>query len=409
MDQNNILAAVDLWNSEFNLILMRLEQVHAAFRFLVDNNRPCFDDKCPTACVAFDSDMKFLSWHINPEFWISLPNMEARVFVLCHETYHVFFEHGRRMKNLNHKIANIAEDIVINQMLVEHFFDKNVIDPENMFCWYDNCLAHIEAPYETNREFEYYYDLLYNNECIGSYTLIGNHSDEGLSSDDINDISKSINDAGIPMNDLPSYKGGSLVGSLVKQMSDEYVKPKRKWESVIKKWCANKLKQTVKDLQHWVGKDRRMALLDNKLMIPSTMEHEDKLEVKDKIGVWFYLDTSGSCMNLSKRFFRAAKSLPEDKFDVRLFCFDTRVYETTLKSGKLYGFGGTSFSILEDKISHCIKVQNIKYPDAVFVITDGAGDYVNPKHPDRWYWFLSQNYRHYIPKNSKTFMLKDFE
>src|SRR5690606_5982343 len=122
-------------------------------------------------------------------------------------------------------IANVAEDIVINQMLVEHFFDKNVIDPENRFCWYDNCLAHIKEPYEINREFEYYYKLLYNNVIECSYTLLGNHGGEGLSSNDVDDITESINNSGIPTNDLPSCQGGTLVGSSVQQMSTEYVKP----------------------------------------------------------------------------------------------------------------------------------------------------------------------------------------
>ena len=52
-----------------------------------------------------------------------------------------------------------------------------------------------------------------------------------------------------------------------------------------------------------------------------------------------------------------------------------------------------------------------KYPDAIFVITDGDGNHISPEYPDRWYWFLGGSYTttRYIPPLSKTFMLKDYE
>jgi len=43
------------------------------------------------------------------------------------------------------------------------------------------------------------------------------------------------------------------------------------------------------------------------------------------------------------------------------------------------------------------------------LITDGYGNYVHPEKPERWYWFLSHNYKAYIPAKSKTFMLSDYE
>ena len=131
---------------------------------------------------------------------------------------------------------------------------------------------------------------------------------------------------------------------------------------------------------------------------------------ENKIEVWFFQDTSGSCYGFRDRFFSAAKSLPPDKFDIRMFCFDTRVFETTLKSGKLYGFGGTMFQILENKVQEIIKKENLAYPKAVFVITDGyACDNISPKHPRRWHWFLSTNYTRCIHKECNIHMLKDFE
>jgi hypothetical protein len=106
------------------------------------------------------------------------------------------------------------------------------------------------------------------------------------------------------------------------------------------------------------------------MFLPSDMEIEDDNDEKTRIKVYFYLDTSGSCWGLKDRFFAAALSLPDDRFDIRLFCFDTTVQETTLESRKIYGGGGTSFSILEAHIQKEIKEKG-EYPEAVFVITDG--------------------------------------
>jgi predicted metal-dependent peptidase len=111
---------------------------------------------------------------------------------------------------------------------------------------------------------------------------------------------------------------------------------------------------------------------------------------------------------LAERFFTAANSLPKEKFNVRLFCFDTKVEETDLSSGKIYGGGGTCFKIIEDYIQK-EKSKNKKYPSAVFIITDGMGSKVIPEHPTRWHWFLSEKNVKYIPKQSFVYNLDDFE
>jgi hypothetical protein len=109
---------------------------------------------------------------------------------------------------------------------------------------------------------------------------------------------------------------------------------------------------------------------------------------------------------LKDRFFTAASSLPEDRFNVRLFCFDTKAEETTLESRRVYGGGGTSFACIEEKIR--AETEGKKYPSAVFVITDGMGSKVNPIHPERWYWFLSEDNKKYIPIKSNVYNLDDY-
>ena len=129
-----------------------------------------------------------------------------------------------------------------------------------------------------------------------------------------------------------------------------------------------------------------------------------------RTNVWFFMDTSGSCVGMKDKFFESALSFPKDKFDLRCFCFDTQVYDINLDDGKLYGFGGTSFNIIEDRIQQVIKKENLRYPDAVFVFTDGYGNAVHPQKPERWHWFLDgYQTKSCIPKQSSIYQLSDFK
>jgi len=165
----------------------------------------------------------------------------------------------------------------------------------------------------------------------------------------------------------------------------------------------------TKDCEQWVRINRRFALVDTELILPTEMEVEDVWEEKDRIRVDFYMDTSGSCIGMKDRFFKAAASLPEERFDVRLYCFDTRCYDTTLESKKMEGGGGTSFQCIEDDIQERCQKNGEKYPVAVFVLTDGYGDEISPEDPEAWYWFVTNGYYNYIPKESKKYNLDEFE
>jgi hypothetical protein len=186
-------------------------------------------------------------------------------------------------------------------------------------------------------------------------------------------------------------------------------KRKRKWETVIRKWSLKYLREDDTDVEQWARLNRRLQFFDGELMIPSEVSDEHKEYELNRILVFFFLDTSGSCWNLKDRFFNAAASLPEDRFEIRLFCFDTRVEETSLEGKEVYGGGGTSFSIIEGKIQEIVRKEKKSYPETVWIVTDGAGSTVNPEHPDRWKWFLTGDYKSYIPKKSETYNLNDFE
>ena len=201
---------------------------------------------------------------------------------------------------------------------------------------------------------------------------------------------------------------GSIAGNMVLQVRTSKVQRKRKWESVIRRWCEFKIRENDRHEEQWARMNRRFTALEGNLFLPSEMEVEGREKEKNRIKVVFFQDTSRSCVDLAERFFRAAKSLPSDRFDVDMYCFDTRVYKTSLETGKLYGFGGTSFGILESEVQN-IAAKTRRHPAAVFVITDGYGDRVSPKKPEAWHWFLSSNYTDYIDKRCHIHKLADFE
>lgn len=415
-------------SDEFFSISRSLEKYHSIFDRLWAFGKPVFSTDTKTAAVYFDAIGNSLDFKINPEFWAQ-QNAEQKQFVIAHECLHVILYHGFRITKLNaseRDIANIALDLIVNHSLVNRFgFVRSQVDPNNIYCWTDTVFKEFVPD---NKYYEYYYNLLEKLESSGKSNNSDDSKSESPSLVDDHDSLESFNspDFENKMKELFSdsnaesifdfiedqtkdlqeetKEAGCNPGNLCKYAKNSFVKPKKKWETVIKKWASQYLKDI--DEEQWARKNRRLEFMGNDFMIPSTQEVEEY--EKDKIKVFFFQDTSGSCSGFIDRFFNAAKSLPKDRFDVKMHCFDTRVFETTLESRKLYGFGGTSFTCIENYIQKYIKEKNEKYPIAVFVITDGFGNHVNPQYPKNWYWFIDGTFI-YIPKDSKKFNLKEFE
>jgi hypothetical protein len=196
------------------------------------------------------------------------------------------------------------------------------------------------------------------------------------------------------------------------ELQKRHVKKKKKWESVIKKWESKFKTEDRTIVERWDRINSRFFDLLSKsplIKLPTANVLYEETEEKTKIEVFFFLDVSGSCYDLKDRFYAAAKSLDTKKFNIRLFSFDDTVKELDIKRWRVYGGGGTSFSIIEREIQKIIKTEKLKKYPYTWIITDGWGDPVKPQYPNKWFWFLSDNYKSYIPKESKVFMLKDFE
>lgn len=399
-----------------------LETRHALFYKMWELGVPTFTNEIPTAAVKFDDTGTNIGFIFNKDYWNGLTDYE-RQFIICHECLHVILEHGARGLNAEFPdLANIAMDVVVNHVLVDSFgFEREKISMNEKLCWIDTVWKNTDIEVKNNECFEYYYNLLIENSSLVEANIcsVGHPDDHSsLPASVPEDIANSIteklserekefvNDM-IDKDDPQGTVAGTIGGSLEVYVSIQKVRKKKKWETVIKEWSKKYNKENYKEVEQWARLNRRFATLSSDMILPTDMEIEH--ETEGKIDVWFFQDTSGSCRHYAERFFKAAKTLDPKRFDVRLFCFDTKVYETSLKSGKLYGFGGTFFHILEKKVQEEI-LKGLKHPKAVFVITDGWGTPIRPQQPKKWYWFLTPyNNKRCIPNKCNIFQLKDYE
>ena len=442
---------VRISNEEWFEISLALEPFHAVFYKIWQMGKPCFNADIPTAGVQFDRNGDFIWFHFNPHFWKRL-QFKDKLFVICHEALHIILNHGMRTRDCgpNAQATNVALDVVVNHSLVNNFgFVLNDIEGWQDYCWVDTVFKDKKPLPPDNEMYEYYYNLfekVYGDGGMGDgegggpgtvddHSMMGEGSEgewgkvidklnEGMTDEEKESLKATINKhfESNPSSKKNAKAGVGTGGQWV--FSNAKVKRKAKWETVIKKWSRKYLINKDKDVEQWARLNRRMVMLPRNMFLPTEMEVEDDEKEKTKIDVWFYLDTSGSCWGLKDRFFTAALSLPTDRFNVRLFCFDTKVEETTLESRKMYGGGGTAFDILEAEIQNELRKGGgtkktldgkevpmiVKYPEAVFVITDGYGTTIKPEKPDKWYWFITEGgVKSYIDRGCNFFNLNDFE
>ena len=452
---------------EYLDVLRQLRKHHSLFaQFwtvgdIVEIDHP----KMPTAGIAFDKKTgKGIQFFINPNFWARLSD-DSKAFVIGHECLHVYFDHGRRSLGLDREIANLAQDVVINHYLVDVFgFKREELTFGEKYCWRDTMFPGRDD-IEADRCFEYYYQKLLEqggppkqegegqegesgmpregasdpgegnpgagpaNQTVDVHEFMDEVDDEMLDAiqeavdelmdritpgevEDFEEMVEAGNqEESAKLQEQQQKHAGTMSGGMKTRIRLGRIVKKRKWETIVEQEIGRMIGMIRdQDLELWTRPNRRISAMAGDLILPATVTEE--VPVRDRIDVWFFQDTSGSCREYAERFFKAAATIPEDRFRVRMFCFDTKVYETTLESGQLYGFGGTAFQPIEDAIQSVLnKEEKTKYPQRVFVITDGIGSPVCPEHPGRWHWFITEGYSstQYVPERSRHYKLADYE
>lgn len=400
-----------------------------------------FTDKIPTLAVsATDETGEHIILKINPKFWESIDKLQ-KLFLISHECLHVMLSHLPRLFRMindpafNMHLMNIAADLCVNETLIRHYkFIREEIDIG--WCWLDTVFPDQQVPY--GMSMEYYYSLLIDKkttngenaegkgegETAGEQDSGGNgqpkhpnsladdHSgwfpisnkvlQEIIDNMDVSELEK-LKEVISSVEEQKSCFAGTAYQFVIKQLEDKKIVKKKKWETVIHRWVKSKLKVTENEFYQWARKNRRFVTLDSNFFLPTIADMDKKK--KEKISIAFYLDTSGSCHSYAQRFYDAAKSVPLDRFDVRFFCFSTYVHEIDLKQTRLPMGGGTCFRIIEQSVLKEFE----KYPDGVFIITDGWGTNVSPKIPEKWFWFLTENNDSCFPKTCNKFLLRNYE
>lgn len=453
-------------DAEFMKISRALEEHHAIFYKFWEMGRPIFSRSIKTACVSWDKETQGCTFIFNPDFWESL-DFYNRLWVITHEALHLVLNHIIRFgeNKKSHEIANIAADIVVNHLTVNQFgFDRDRIEDEKKYCWIDTVFP-LMPLLKDDKHFEHYIRLLMQKakqqqqdkkgkpqsggdgsgsgsgggdeepDVSEGTTTVDQH--EGMPTeeemkhicdsindsltdgekDEIKDVIKKhfqVGDGGSkewkPAN--PNASGGNAENCFWTFYNvDKNIKKKRKWETIIQEWVSKRRKPTIKGVERWGHKNRRLASWSTgRLHLPSEMDVDTFAAKEHILNVWFMLDTSPSCDSLKERFFKAAFSLPENRFETNLFSWNTSVTPIDKKNKKVMRGSGTKFSCMENYIQAKMKEESIEYPDAIFVVTDGRSfDYLHTDMPERWYFFLSENYIRYIPDKSHHYNLKDFE
>ncbi len=400
---------------------------HGVFYKFWELVSPYWDDSVPTACVGINATNKNLSFSINKNFWQGLSE-EQKQFVVSHEAYHLINQHGRRANGKFDEAKNVALDIPINEGLVKYFgFDRKTLKMDE-FCWLDTIFPDGSA--EPNRSFEYYYGKLKSDGRLVSmpfgcndHSGMPNGSQEGefidkliesLDEHEAEQLKNLLNrqelnekkDTKEAQNSPESPAGVGSAGVIAK-IDKIFTPKKKKWEQVIKKFCRRKIEKEF-EVNHWIMKDRRMAMFHPDFMLPHDISLDDRQNEKKKQSIFVFLDYSGSCVGYKDRFFKAFDSIPKN-IKVKLFSFDSVAYELDAKERIVIGGGGTSFTCIERKIQEVIKRDNLLYPGTVVVLTDGMANKVQPEKPQNWLFLLTCNYVDCIPPKSKRFNLSDFE
>jgi len=441
----------EITDEEFMTISVALSERHAVYNRFWEFGRPHFTDAIPTAAIVWDKEFHRPMFCFSPKFWEKL-TLDQRIVVIAHEMLHVILNHGKRFEGTKkslRRLVNPAADIVVNHTLVEKFgFTRSEFPDADNLCWVDTIFPD-EKTMPTDKHVEFYLSRMpeppempmggKGKKGDGSgggggdgepHTLDEHDADLtpeeidkiiGRLNDDLSDDEKEeiqgviedlyegddAGDDGDGVGGKEAGKSGTGKWSFVKK---EKVVIKRKWETVINKWARKRIIPEMKGIERWGRRHRRLSAVDfGRMKLPCEMEADSFRAEPKVLTAYFFLDVSGSCSHLVDRFVRAALSLPPDRFATRLFWFNTAVGEIDKETLKIKIGGGTSFSCIVDAVNRYSAEEGIDYPDAVWVITDGYGNPIQPQNADRWYWFLSEVNRSCIPAECNTFMLSEFE
>lgn len=336
-----------------------------------------FTDATATAGIRpAGSDIELL---FNRKFFATLATKDL-AGVLLHEALHFVFRHIQRgqkiRKQADRFLFRLACEAVINDSIKA--FYAGISLPGNPITG-DDLVGHNVAGFSADQVMALLRDRLDKDPAaritIASMEETDDHDTWDTASDD---------------------RGGwtdgtdQVLASVLKQVGARDVIGDSPWganrtissrriRKDLRHFLEEYLRPSGRFMADWSRPNRKAAALFPRVILPTwkTMPEPGHILMA--------IDASGS---VSPPFLDAFVQLAEQKLPgnrVTFISFDTEPYVYEKGSGKVQGNGGTRVQAVEDYITAHLE----RYPDIVFVFTDGDTPPPSPSHPDRWIWILT--------------------
>jgi predicted metal-dependent peptidase len=331
-----------------------------------------FSFEIPTACIYYKAKYKQFQIEINPTFFRQFTPRQ-RGALLLHEIYHMLFSHMNRAPLLpNHRLANIAADMTINQLIDNLPFIKEDLPKTKGFQ-----PISVEAyGFEKNLTMEQYYRLLVDKkneeedkkdkedgeggsgdgeggDLLDDHEKWDSNVDEGEMLDAVEDVIKrTMNKTSYTHSNLPSF-----VQDILNKIESR--RGVLQWKSVLRVF----IKKTVTGIDKENTRTRPNKRYG--YQAPGL-----KLGELPKLNI--YIDTSGSISTVELNEFldEVDEILKCGMRNVNVCLWHTSLYSVNKYKkgnrnsiGEKVQSGGTDF---EECAKHIMKTK----PDAVVVLTD---------------------------------------
>ena len=323
---------------------------------------------------------------INKEF-VATIGEERCIGVLCHEVLHIAFDHFGREGGRDKKVANMAQDIAINDVIVSNGFDLPTgLVPDKSHCI---TVGSVRVEQVDTKTWEEIYDELMKGDVgdpQGWDVLIGSDesSDDDSSGAEDDSVGRSIA-AGKLLSDAVAYAKlqGSEPAGIKRRLAD-LLASNVDWRDILQAYVT------------------RSMMYDYSFSRPSRRSHATGVYlpsvVKEGLDVVVALDTSGSISTKDLRRFASEVLGITSSFQgvtVHVIEADAAVHRDTMISGdyegqvckiEAIGGGGTSHVPVFEYVAK-------KHPSTRVLIcfTDGFTDFPQDIYDFDTVWALSKD------------------
>ncbi len=347
--------------------------------------------RLPTMAVGATPN-KMVKLYVNPIFWNEvLVTPEFRYGVLKHEILHIVLKHIITSKQFsNHRIYNIAADIVVNQyidrtqlpdgcVLIEQFPELNLEKNQDVAYYYHKLMKVRQQELESGESAcQRLSDLMEGDFWVLDMHELWSKEFEEMTEAErqildgfINDvINNSVNRVGIKgIGNLPlglQEYIGKLLASLV---------PTVDWRRALRLFAGSSMR----------------TYLQNTIRRPSKRYGTTPgIKIKSRQKLLVAIDTSGSInINDLKEFFSELHHIWRQKAEILIVECDTHIHATYFYKGtppdNIHGRGGTDFNAPIEYAN------NTYFADAIIYFTDGHAAPPTVKNRKPILWLVSSS------------------